>query len=509
MTLMLACGYLQAQRNIVNLKDADVIIGGVKDGQRIERVIGNVVFVQNETTIYCDSAIFYRGKSQVEAFGKVKIVEDSITITANKLEYDGLTRIARLRQNVVFTKLATATLYTHFLDYDRNRNLAKYFNGGRLVDSINTLVSNKGYYQVNYDLASFKQNVVGTNPDYTLKTDTLQYHTGSKVMYFHALTTITDTDGNIFYYESGQYDTNTKLSRFAKGKFETADYTLDAERLFLDDALKIYRARGNVIMTSKEEELTIYSDDSDYFKGEGYSKIYGNPLVAKRTSEGDTLYLKADTLVSIESEDAAKKRLIAYRNVKIYKEDLQGVADSLVYFFQDSLIILYKKPMLWTQGNQLTADTIRMLIHNNTIDKLLLTSNSFVIAEDTIGYYNQVKGRRMTAYFDGGSINKVLVEGNGESLYHAIEENTNLLMGINKIICSNMLILFREQRVYQINFYVKPDARFIPPHELKQNDKTLTGFVWRAREKPNRAQVVTRTISFEEPDNADVSEKLR
>ena len=479
------------------------MVGGVVDGQRVDRVIGNVVFVQNETTIYCDSAIFNRGKNQVEAFGRVRIIEgDSITITSRRLEYDGITRIAKLRQNVVFTKLATATLYTNHLDYDREKNLAVYFNGGRLVDSLNTLVSNKGYYDVATDMASFKRNVVGTNPDYVLKADTMQYHTGSKVIYFHSLTNVTDKDGNVFFYESGEYDTNNKLSRFASGKFQTEEYELDAEKLFLDDATRTYKARGNVVMVSKEQDLTIYSDESDYYKAESYSKIYGNPLVAKLTDNFDTLFLKADTLISIESDDPTKKRLLAYYNVKIYKQDLQGIADSLVYFYHDSTMVLYRNPVLWTEGNQMTADTIKILISNNTIDKLFLTSNSFVISQDTLKQFNQVKGRKMTAFFKAGDIYQVLVEGNGESLYHANDDENDILMGVNKIICSNMLMYFKERAVYRISFYIKPDAEFIPPHELKEADKTLKGFVWKAKDKPYRADVVKRKIPKKEPDNA-------
>ena len=118
----------------VTLKQAGTLTGGVKNGERFERVIRDaekeVIFVQNNTTIYCDSAHFYRSKNSIEAFGHVRITEsDSITITASRLEYDGNKKQAKLRNNVIFTKLATATLYTDFLDYDRPSNQAYYFNG--------------------------------------------------------------------------------------------------------------------------------------------------------------------------------------------------------------------------------------------------------------------------------------------------------------------------------------------------------------------------------------------
>ena len=93
--LLLLSPWAVAQ-NRVTLKQADQLIGGVKDGERFDRVIGNVIFEQSRTTIYCDSALFYRGKNIVEAFGRVKIIEgDSVTITSNKAEYDGNIQIGR------------------------------------------------------------------------------------------------------------------------------------------------------------------------------------------------------------------------------------------------------------------------------------------------------------------------------------------------------------------------------------------------------------------------------
>jgi lipopolysaccharide assembly outer membrane protein LptD (OstA) len=129
-----------AQRK-VTLKQADQLRGGKQqDGTKFERVIGNVIFTQNKTTIYCDSAYFYKSINSIDAFGRIRITEgDSVTITGNKLSYDGDAKKAKLRNNVVFTKLATSTLYTDNLDFDRPRNTAYYFNGGRLVDSINVL----------------------------------------------------------------------------------------------------------------------------------------------------------------------------------------------------------------------------------------------------------------------------------------------------------------------------------------------------------------------------------
>lgn len=488
--LLLVADSASAQKR-VRLKDADVLRLGKSGDVQFQRLIGNVVLTQNETTIYCDSAHFYRRENSVEAFGNVRIVEgDSITITGARLIYNGDDKTARFRRNVVFTKLATATLYTDFLDYARIPNQAHYFNGGRLVDSVNVLTSRKGYYDVNSNLASFKNNVKVTNPDYTMYADSMQYNSRTKNIYFVSETTVINKDSSRAVYKGGVYNTITKVSDLREGTGETGDYTIKGNEYDLDAIRNIARVRGNVVMTSKKENLVIYGQASDFFRAEGITKVYNNAFVAKVTDDQDTLFMTADTLVSIDSNDPEKKRILAYHNVKVFKKDLQGVADSLEYRTSDSTIFLYKGPVLWTQGNQMTADSISMLIENNTISRMLLVDNAFVISQDTLMNYNQIKGRVMTADFAGQNISRVIVEGNGESLYYFLDEEDFGLIGMNKIICSNITIRFREGKVNNLSFYTRPEGRFIPPHELKEEEMKLKGFQWRTIDRPSRADVV-------------------
>ena len=63
---------------------------------------------------------------------------------------------------------------------------------------------------------------------------------------------------------------------------------------------------------------------------------------------------------------------------------------------------------------------------------------------------------------------------------------------MNKTICSNMLINFKDGKVSGINFYVKPDASFFPPKDIKQADRRLKGFTWRGADRPKKKDVVKR-----------------
>lgn len=491
---------MTAQKTI-KLKQADKAIGRTVNGELQNWVVGNVIFIQNQTTIYCDSSKRDKKTNSIEAYGNVKITDgDSVTVTSVNLFYDGDTRIARLRKNVIFKKLKTATLYTDFLDFDRSKNVATYFNGGKLVDSTNTLTSRKGYYNIKSNLASFKKDVVGVSKDYTMKSDTLQYHTKTKIIYFKDTTIVKDAEGKTATYTSGFYDTQSKLSNLHQGVIETQTYNMIGDSYFLDDKKLFYKATGNVVMTSKEENMIIYGDQGDYYKGRGITKVYGNAYVAKIDEDQDTLFLSADSLISIESKDATKKRLLAYHHVKIFKKDMQGVADSLAYVAKDSMIYFYRDPVLWNTGNQMTADSIRLMLRRKSVDKIFMVGNSFVASQDSLMNFNQIKGRLMTTHFRNKKIDHVDVRGNGQSLYYALEEKElkdstaiikiTFLTGANKIDCSNMKINFVDGKINNITFLKNPDASFIPPHELKEKERVLPNFKWRGEERPNKEDVV-------------------
>lgn len=484
----------------VRLEHADILKGGQEKGERIAKPTGNVIFKQGRTTIFCDSAILRKTENTIEAFGKIRILEgDSITITAGKLFYDGNKRIARLRKNVVFVKLKTVTLYTDNLDYYRNKNLATYFNGGKLVDTTNVLTSKKGYLNTISSIASFKKDVVGENQDMTFKSDTLQYQTKTKIVNFLAPATVTDKDGKVIQYNKGFYNTISRVSVLNDGVIETKSNLMKGDQYKTDEAKLFYQAIGHVQITAKEDDMIIFGDQGDYYKGLGKTKIFGNAYVARFDDSADTLFLRADTLISVEGKDGRTKYLLGYPKVRVFKSDLQASADSLVYHSADSMMVFYRDPVLWNSGNQMTADTIRMTTKNKNLDRIYMISNSFVASEDELENYNQIKGRKMVAHLKANKISHVDVEGNGESLYYALETRKleadsiqatlTVMTGMNRIICSDMKINFNEGKVNNISFYVSPDAKFIPPQDFKEEETRLKGFLWRGSERPTRESV--------------------
>ncbi|MEQ8905951.1 OstA-like protein [Ekhidna sp.] len=471
---------------------ADDLFEFRKNGEKIRRLIGNVVFAQETTTMYCDSSYYYVKDNVMEAFGKVRIIDDSVTITSRKLVYNGQDRTSKLRGNVVYTK-GDQRLTTEFLDYNMDTEIGNYYNGGKLKDSVNVLTSETGYYYGLQKYALFWNNVVLEAPDYTLKSDTLRYNTIPKIAITEGKTTIITEDESILHAKGGTFRTKIEQSEFIDGTVETTDYYMEGDQLLFDDLKKYYDAKGNVKLTSKEDDVVITGDKGYADKANGISKVYGNALM-RRFLQNDTLYLAADTLVSIESEYDSAKRILAYNNVRIWKRNLQGLADSASYFLQDSLLYFYTDPIFWNLNNQLEGDTIAMEVTEKEIKTMSLLQSAFLATEDTLQNYNQIKGRTMKAHFVESKIDRIYVNGNGESIYYVLDEddpNNIITLGMNRILCSDMTIRFKDEQLDNISFYIKPEARFIPPHELTEDVQKLGGFKWRGAERPELSDLIS------------------
>jgi lipopolysaccharide export system protein LptA len=470
---------------------ANVLESGTFKGYTGDWLKGNVKFKQKGTFLYCDSAFKGAQSSTLDAFGHVKIVQgDTVTITGNILHYNPQTKIANIKGSVIFQD-KTTILKTDMLDYHLQDKTASYFTGGVIRDAKSILTSIRGSYNSQNKYFYFRDKVRVTGPNGTLLTDTLDYNTLNKTAYFRGPSQLVKIDGVVNLEKEGEYHTDDAVTNLAgKVKVESGSYILTGDHMFNDEKRRISIIKGNVRIVSKKDSIIIEGDIAHYRGDAGLSKVFGN-AVMKNYSNLDTLYLTADTLLSIDNNIASQKRLFAYHHARIYRADLQGKCDSLIYNFADSTIYFNRDPVLWSEGSQLLADSINIQMANKKIDKLNMNINSFIISQDSLQNFNQVKGKKMTAFFHNNNIYKVDVRGNGESIYFALEGDS-LLVGMNKVICSDILIRFEKNKVNSITFIKNPDALFIPPHEILEPEKRLKGFRWRINERPTMKEVLSR-----------------
>ena len=515
MLLVLLAGSANAQignpaaggaTDIVILKRADQLEGLQSGTEEIRKLTGNVELLHKNTLMFCDRAVQNLTTNVIEAYGNVRMIQgDTLSVKGDTLFYYGASRQANVTGRTVVLKDRKMTLTTRRLDYDMANGIAHYPVKGRIVDRENILTSREGYYNTRTKLFTFHENVKLVNPQYTLTADSLLYNSLSKIATFQGPTKIVSKEGTLIA-KDGDYNTVSRLSNFQRrATIETEKYTLTGDTLFGNNANDFYTARGNVVLFAKGDQTILTGDFGRYNRKAGVARMIGHALV-KSISSSDTLFMRADTLWSFElpnpkyrkgkiNTDSTYRRLIGQRNVLVFKNDLQSKCDSIVYETADSTIYFFKDPIVWSTNYQMEGDSITALMKNNRIHKMLLRGHSFVISQDTLLNFNQVKGRTLTSYFaydrkrDRSDIDHVVVEGNGESLYFAVDDN-NKMVGMNRVLCSKMTIRFADRKVNKISFYGQPDSKLVPPQELKDADKQLDGFNWRMAEKPTKARIL-------------------
>jgi len=444
--------------------------------ENVKRLIGDVIFEHDSAYLLCDSAYMHDATNNLEAFGNVRIkVNDSLNIYSDLLNYDGNNKIAYLNENVRLVDNNTV-LTTNHLVYDRNTKIAHYYDGGKIVDTENKLTSFIGYYYTNSKEFFFKDSVVLINPKYTITSDTLMYNTTSEISYFLGPSYIT-SDENIIYCENGWYNTLTDISRFSRNAyFQKREQIIKGDSLYYNRNTGLGKATNNVTMVDTTQNVIVKGNNSMYYENDGYS-FMTDSATAILIDEADSLFLHADTLKVIFDREQQAQALFAYYKTKFYKNDIQGKCDSLVYNFGDSTITLFDQPVIWSEDNQLIADTIVLLTKNNQIEKMLLIHSALIISKNDTNCFNQIKGKNMISFFKDNELYKIMVKGNSETIYYVREED-NALIGINQARSSEMLIYLENKEFKTITYIDRPDATLYPEEEIPPQERKLKGFIW-------------------------------
>jgi len=227
----------------------------------------------------------------------------------------------------------------------------------------------------------------------------------------------------------------------------------------------------------------------EFRRGEGYSFITDRSTAVMIEKE-DSLFLHSDTLWIYFDEEENIEFLYAYKHAKFFRRDMQGKCDSLVYKFADSTIFLYHEPVLWSDENQLTADSIRIAMANDQVDSLALINSAFIISMDdtiTASTFNQVKGKTMVGYFRNNRMEKVKIFGNAESVFY-VREDEGGLMGINKTTSSDMIIYLSNNEVQVITPIKNVEAHMYPEAEFPEEERKLKNFIWHEAMRPRKKE---------------------
>lgn len=455
-----------------------------KLGPDVHRLVGNVIFEHDSMYLHCDSAYLHETDNSMEAWGNIHIqASDTVNIYGDELIYHGDEQIAEMRENVKLID-NQMTLTTDYLDYDLAKDIGKYTGGGKIIDTTNQLTSRIGYYYATEKNFFFKDSVRLKNPDYTMDSDTLMYNTRTEVSYFFGPSYIR-SDSNLIYCENGWYDTRKNLSQFNHNALLShGDNSLQGDSLYYDRNKGLGKAYQNVTVIDSSQNIIIKGHYGKFLEKTSNSLITDSAQ-AIQIDQGDSLFMHADTLKYIgDTSRAAGKQLYAYYKVKIYRHNLQGKCDSLVYNAEDSLIKLFHSPVIWSGQNQLYADSISLFTGKSKNRKMALYYNSYMAEmDDDSSNFNQIKGKIMYGYFKNKELYKVMVRGNAETIYF-VRNDKDELVGVNKAESSDLVIHVKNKRISRLTFLNKPTEKLHPEKKLSRSDMVIKNFKWYKHARP-------------------------
>lgn len=478
--VLLFCQTLAAQqksKTFVHIVHADHQIYDESYGKDVERLIGNVALRQDSAYFYSDSAHFNEKTRYFDGYGNVHIkVNDSTDIFSDKCKYSGDIKFAELFDNVILKDDSTV-LKTNYMTYDRNKHLATYPRHGSITRNDKNLVSRKGYYRDDIQVAYFRTDVVVTTPKSRMFTDTLEYRIQEEKMFFYGPTTIYYED-NVLVGNYGWYDAKNDIAYLDRGAtLSNQGYSITSDTMFYDKKADFAKAISNVFIEDTVNKAIVEGNYAEMWKKLGKSFVTDS-VRALYFADKDTLYLHSDTLFFFMDTVTQKaERMLAYYNVRFYRRDIQGKCDSLNYYVADSCAKMRREPIVWAENSQLRGDSINIVIARKAIDSVLLYPNGFIIQKDTIEGFNQIKGKTMIAYFKNNELDHVYDDGNAETVYWLREEDGSMI-GVNVSQSVAMDISIEKNQIVRIKYFKKTTETLYPKEKMKPGIEVLKGFEW-------------------------------
>jgi lipopolysaccharide export system protein LptA len=478
---------------------------------RLANLYGDVVLLNGNQKLFTDSLRY-------DLNTKTAVYEGGATLTNDTTQLTSLKGFYLVDSNEIFFKDKVVVVSPDFslkadtLGYNTKTKVVRFL-GPTLISTLEDgkIYCESGFYDIPARKAEFKQNAQYKKEERVATADLIKYDAalGEYVLegdaYFedaekkatadiikhNEKRDITELTGNanfqnekqnivadnIFY--NGASDTYKTSGR---SRVSDPPSILEADALDFDNITGLGVATGNVVYNDTSQQIILLAEKADYDKKRDYIKTRGERPTLISIMDGDSLFLRADTLVSRRRDTAATaedstKLMLAYNNVRIFKSNLQAVCDSLVYDMGDSLFYFFNEPVIWSDTSQFLADSIRMFLAGGSIDRIFLKQKSFIINSPDEIFFNQIKGKDITAYFEDQELRRMLVEGNAESVYYALDDS-NAYMGVNKTICSEMLLYFGNNQVEQIKFFAKPQAKLTPMNQANHQELKMEGFRW-------------------------------
>lgn len=198
---------------------------------------------------------------------------------------------------------------------------------------------------------------------------------------------------------------------------------------------------------------------------------------------GSKIYDKSDA--AKEDEKSKPRYFLVYHHAKVFSDSAQAKCDSLRYSQADSLMILYKNPVVWGKEAQILGDTIYALLDSNKIHEVYVPKNAILIQQngpEQAGMFDQIQGNRLHAFFVKNEIDSALAYPNAETIYFPADEDSAYL-GASKASSERLKMRFKERKIWRVHYLKEFKQVMTPMKDVAPASFRLSRFNWRASEK--------------------------
>ena len=443
-------------------------------------VKGKVSFMHQGGHLTCDSAYFYQGTNSVKAFGHVHYRQgDTLSLTCERAEYDGMMQMMHARRNVVLHH-RRQTLKTDSLDFDRLYNMANFFDGGTLIDGKDRLVSDWGEYHTETREAKFVFNVKLRSGKDVVTTDTLYYDVPTSTAHMVGPSKIV-SGSSVVHTADGYYDTRTD-----KAKLFGRSTLVDKDKSITGDSLYYVKngestGYGNVVYVDKKNKNSLTCNYLRYNEKTGMGFATKRP-VAIDYSQKDTLWMHSDTMRIYTfniNTDSVYRKVHAYPHVRAFRNDMQAICDSLVFNSKDSCMTMYKDPIIWNANRQMLGEEIRAYMADSTIRFAHVIGQALSIEQmpDSV-HYNQITSSEMKSYFEKGEMKMTEAIGNVQTVYYMTNDKDSSLVGLNYLETDTMRMYLGAARKLDKIWTNKFTSTMYPITQVPPAKYKLPNFAW-------------------------------
>ena len=470
-------------------------------------------------------AVFQNGASMRDKDGQI--------IESLYGSYDAKARLFVFNDQVNMY-MDTTFVKTSRLEYRSDINTAYFGYGTDMWQDDNMLSANDGWYDRDRELFFFRRNVHLLTKDQETWSDTLYYHRAVNDVELLGNVELMDTTRNAFAL-AGRVEYTDSTSRVKmtrrpavmsiseeKGKKDTLyiggdtllyqginrdkvdeQWVSDAEKRLKElegDPVTEYRrkaAEAAAKAAAEAAEKAAMEAQGPRPQG-GVPKRDGPPVTDEATAppQEEEQPAPADTTAAVPTEvDTTKISFIwAVKNVKLYRRDMQMSCDSLAYNDLDSLVRLYRDPVVFNEGNrQYSSDSIYVVIRNREAERARLMSNAFITTQEDTLCYDQIRGAEMMAYFDSTRTLQRFDALGGASALFFLKEN-DALATVNKVDSKMLYALFEDGDLDRMYYFEEARNDAYPVVQLPKEERFMKGFRWDPERRPRGRRDITPLV---------------